>query len=164
MRAAAEARLVAEAMAHLDHLPPQKVDMERQAMEEEERGARRRADMGSAAQQSAVQGAVAEVERAQSSTRGGAVVVDCDAMEEAPSRRRVKEGRAESALEEHISDSYESSSDDGEECTMSSLCASCVGGRVLASAFVCEPLLLLLPSRRLMRRVLRNSAWCLHPR
>jgi hypothetical protein len=47
---------------------------------------------------------------------------------------------------------------------MTSLCARCVSGRKLASAFVCEPLLLLLLSRRLMGRVLRNSAWFLHPR
>jgi hypothetical protein len=45
-----------------------------------------------------------------------------------------------------------------------SLCARCVSGRELVNAFVRVPLLLLLPSRRLMGKVLRNSAWCLHPR
>jgi hypothetical protein len=38
-----------------------------------------------------------------------------------------------------------------------------VSGRELASAFVSELLLLVLPSRRLMGRVLRNFEWCLHP-
>jgi hypothetical protein len=46
---------------------------------------------------------------------------------------------------------------------MTSLCVRCVSGRELADALVRE-LLLLLPSRRLMGRVLRNSAWFLHPR
>jgi hypothetical protein len=47
---------------------------------------------------------------------------------------------------------------------MTSLCARCVGGRELASAFVLVLHLLLLPSLRLLGRVLHNSAWCLHPR
>jgi sirohydrochlorin ferrochelatase len=102
-------------MSRLDDLPPLEIDFEREAREEEERAARRRAVMGSGAQQPAVQGAVAQVERARSSTRGGAVVVDCDAMEEAPSRRRVKQERVESASEERISDSDESWSDGDEE-------------------------------------------------
>jgi hypothetical protein len=48
---------------------------------------------------------------------------------------------------------------------MTSLCARCVGDRELADAFVRELLLLvLLPARRLMGRILHNSAWCLRPR
>jgi hypothetical protein len=47
---------------------------------------------------------------------------------------------------------------------MTSLCVRCVSGRELADALVRELLLLVLLPRRLLGRVLHNSAWCLHPR